>query len=143
MARVHLALHPTHTAAMTTTNRVSRPDVALSQDRRTATLTYPTGQTVTYTSDHDGGFTDAEVDRMARATPSRMTPGQRSRALRATITGREVFVHVNTGPPTWWTPRVEHTHTPQGGHRVMAGWFRAMVAVVINPATATTKGTSP
>jgi hypothetical protein len=72
-----------------------------------------------------GGFTADHIE-YARSFPfnSHLIPGQVDRARLFRIAGKPFFVHVNTGPPTWWYPRVE---LKRG--KVMVGWFRLLVAL--------------
>lgn len=55
---------------------------------------------------------------------------RRARAFRTRF--GTLFVHVNTGPPTWWLPKVKAGRRTDGTLEVMAGWLRALVAVSWN-----------
>jgi hypothetical protein len=56
-----------------------------------------------------------------------MQPGQRTRARRFVTRFGTLYVHVMTGPPTWWLPRVKR----EKGGALMAGWLRGAVAVKV------------
>lgn len=102
----------------------STPEVWLSHDRHTMKLRWPNGQTGTFESAREDGFTQAEIVRAGTVTqPSTRIPGQKDRARVLRVGNWNVYVHVNTGPPTWWFPRV----SLRGG--LMIGWYQALVAI--------------
>lgn len=99
--------------------------VRLSEDRMEMVISSESGNTATLRSARPGGFTEADVDR-ARDFPlnPRLIPGQLNRARRFHMGRRTFYVHVNTGPPTWWLPKVKIRHSG-----VMVGWLRGLVAL--------------
>lgn len=106
--------------------------VALSSDRHVITCTYPDGQKATFRSPQGVSFTDEQVARVAQYAPSTRLPGQVDRARRHLVLGHEVFVQVNTGPPTWWVPRAAVKRGDNGGGiSLMIGWYRALIAVTV------------
>lgn len=104
--------------------------VSVSEDRRTMTIRASTGKLTTLRSAAQAGFTAEQVDAAESSDSSHLLPGQINRARRFTVRGRAVFVHVNTGPPAWWLPRLE---VDDNGERieVMVGWLRALAAVTV------------
>jgi hypothetical protein len=76
-----------------------------------------------------GPFTDDDVARALTMPLPVLAPGQVNRARRFRLGGWAVYVKVNTGPPTWWLPRV---HAGDGA--VMLGWLRGLVAVAVRRA---------
>lgn len=42
------------------------------------------------------------------------------------MAGNSVIVAVNTGPPTWWLPRIKMSR-----NEAMVGWIRGLVAVSV------------
>lgn len=107
-------------------------DVILSADRRHMTVVSPDGQKrATLRSQLPDGFT-AEHEMYARVEFTFLTEPGVHNCWRKTLFGRDVFVHVNTGPPTWWWPRVllrgwKATGTTR--HRIGVGWIRGLVEV--------------
>ena len=106
----------------------------LSADRRSMRLHGGDGQVVVLHSQRPGGFTDAEVDAALRARRNAVA-GQTNRTLRATVAGRDVWLHINTGPPTWWRPRLIIGWT-DWKRELGLGWLRGLVVVAIEPAYA-------
>jgi len=90
------------------------------------------GQVVVVHSQRPGGFTDADVDAALRARRNAIA-GQTNRTRRATVAGRDVWLHVNTGPPTWWRPRIILGWT-DWKRELGLGWLRGLVVVAIEPA---------
>jgi hypothetical protein len=99
--------------------------LTLSADRMELTISQPDGHVATLRSARRHGFTDDDLDKARHylLNPHLMA-GQVDRARRFQICGRTVYVHVNTGPPTWWLPRVRVRR-----REVMLGWFRALIAL--------------
>jgi hypothetical protein len=89
------------------------------------------GQVVVMHSQRPGGFTDADVDAALRARRNTVA-GQVNRTLRATFAGRDVWLHINTGPPTWWRPRII-TGWTDWKRELGLGWLRGLVVVAIEP----------
>jgi hypothetical protein len=85
--------------------------------------------TSTYSRDHDAGpFTDADVNKalsMQPAATRTMQPGQRNTARRWVTRFGTLYLHVMTGPPTWWLPRAVR----EKDGALMAGWLRLAAAV--------------
>ena len=85
--------------------------------------------TATFSRDHDAGpFTDADVDNalsMQPAAARTMQPGQRNKARRFVTRFGTLWLHIMTGPPTWWLPRIKR----EKDSTLMAGWLRVAVAV--------------
>ena len=113
------------------------PCVELSDDHQTMTVRND-GTAVTLRSSRAGGFTEADIAPRNSRQPPRMMCGQVNRVWRFTTARRDLFMHVNTGPPTWWIPRVEMT-SKRGDRTVMVGWLRGMVAVSITTRRRRTK----
>lgn len=89
------------------------------------------GQVVVMHSQRPGGFTDADVDAALRARRNTVA-GQVNRTLRATFARRDVWLHINTGPPTWWRPRII-TGWTDWKRELGLGWLRGLVVVAIEP----------
>jgi hypothetical protein len=89
------------------------------------TITSQRGQQATLRSARPGGFSAEDIEN-ARSFKlnSRMVDGQVNRARRLSVLGRVFYLHVNTGPPTWWWPRIE-----LGRSKFMVGWFRLLIAL--------------
>lgn len=100
--------------------------VHLSTDRKELTITRD-GHTATLRSARPDGFTrDDLLAARTVALNSGMVSGQVNRTRSFKVGQLTVFVSVNTGPPTWWYPRIQIGRT-----RIMAGWLRALVAVAV------------
>lgn len=90
-------------------------------------------QTATYNRDrHAGPFTDADVDADVDlaiagqpAATKTMQPGQRNKTRRITTRSGTLYLHVMTGPPTWWLPRMVR----EEDGTLMTGWLRLAAAV--------------
>jgi hypothetical protein len=107
---------------------------ALSKDRRTLTIKRRTPAgilTSTFSrAAQTPPFTDADVENALSGVPAAsrtMQPGQRTRARRFVTRSGTLYVHVMTGPPTWWLPRVKRGKDGA----LMAGWLRGAVAVKV------------
>lgn len=110
------------------------PALVLSSDRRIAAVYSPDGRKATFESSSDTGFTDEQLTTMLAdvARPNGMVPGQRNRVRRYRFGPVQVFLHVNTGPPTWWLPRVQVSRTKDSpGVTVMTGWLHCLVAATV------------
>ena len=98
--------------------------VTLSGDRRHMTVVSPDGRrTAELRSELADGFTDEHVEYAKTSFTWITDPGVHT-TRRKLIFGHPVYLHINTGPPTWWWPRVM-----MGKGHVGAGWLRACVAV--------------
>lgn len=97
----------------------------LSDDRRTLRITYRDGRRVTLQSERPDGFTNAEALRAGEEFQAAhiLTAGQVNRTRLVRVCGWSVLLKLNTGPPTWWWPRIELRRD-----RVMVGWFQALIA---------------
>ena len=86
-------------------------------------------QTATYgRSPGTGPFTGANVDYLLseqRAVARTMLPGQRNKTRRFVTRFGTLWLHVMTGPPTWWRPRVKR----EKDGTLMVGWLRLAAAV--------------
>lgn len=83
------------------------------------------------TYENGGDFTSADVDRILRMRDVEVQAGEKRRATRHHLAGPWwAYTHVNTGPPTWWLPRVRFER-----YGVMVGWLRGLVAVVVRRET--------
>jgi len=61
-------------------------------------------------------------------------PGDRRRVRRFQTSVGTFFVHVNTGPPTWWLPRAGASYGASKGRpdevlHVRCGWLRGCIVV--------------
>lgn len=102
--------------------------VWLSSDRMEMTIT-DGDVTANLHSARLDGFTTAEVDK-AREMPlnQRLQPGQVNEAWRFNLFGRKMYIHINTGPPVWWLPRLRIRR-----REVMIGWLSGLIAVAWGP----------
>lgn len=97
--------------------------IIVSDDGRELTIISPGGQRATWRSTRTEGFSQADIA-TARLSP-RMLNGQVNRVWRVCrYGGRGVYLHVNTGPPTWWRPRIE-----LGRNKAVIGWLQVLVAL--------------
>lgn len=99
--------------------------VTVSYDRRHMEIRGPKGQIASLRSGRPAGFTDADVEHAENAFrfSDSLVKDQVNRTRRIPVGNWIVYVHVNTGPPTWWLPRVE---VRDGS--LMVGWLRGLVA---------------
>lgn len=104
------------------------PKAALSPDRTILTIEYCDGYQATFETDKPEGFTDTQVDVARRLDRTVTLPGQHDRARRITVRGHAIYLHINTGPPTWWVPRIEVTRKSTRPRSLMAGWLRGLIA---------------
>ena len=85
--------------------------------------------TTTYERLHDAApFTDVDVENVLSAQPvatRAMQPGQRNKTRRFVTRFGTLWLHVMTGPPTWWWPRLAR----EKDGALMAGWLRRGAAV--------------
>lgn len=97
----------------------------LSDDRRKLRIRYHDGRTVTLHSERPEGFTDSQALRAGNEfqRADRLVAGQVNRTRRVRIGRHAVLVKLNTGPPTWWLPRVEI-----GPNKAMLGWLQVLIA---------------
>lgn len=108
-------------------------EVTISDDGRTMTVLSPDGRRkAVLRSKRPLGFS-AEHIAIARndADFFKMNEAGVYRTRQFAPFGRTVFVHVNTGPPTWRLPRV-WIERQEGGvtrHCVGAGWLRGLIEV--------------
>lgn len=94
--------------------------------------------TATFHRDHSAGpFTDADVDYMLSEQPTgkTMRPGQRNTTRRFGTRFGTLWLHVMTGPPTWWLPRIKR----EKDSTLMVGWLRLAMAVKFELAEAGTE----
>ena len=100
--------------------------VEVSDDGREMTIRPGDGRVLTMHS--RDGFTPEQIAH-AEQTVSlpNVAEGQVNRVRRFAVGGWRFYVHVNTGPPTWWVPHVEVTR-----RSVMVGWFRGLIAVSVS-----------
>jgi hypothetical protein len=78
-----------------------------------------------------GEFFLADVTRLVGVAERTVEPGQKNLTRRRHLRGEWwVYLHVNTGPPTWWFP---HVQSERYGR--MVGWMRGLVAVVVRRET--------
>lgn len=113
------------------------PAVVVSPDRTQVTIYLPDGRRVSYEALPDRRFDDTTLELAFRnaVQASLSLQGQRNIARRFRVRQFELFTHVNTGPPTWWLPKLEITRTlDQPGVTLLTGWLRAAVAVTIQRA---------
>jgi hypothetical protein len=102
--------------------------VTVTEDRRTMTIEED-GFITTLDSRRPEGFTDADVQYAYNEyqPPCVVTAGEVRRVRRvAELPTGGLYLHVNTGPPTWWRPRTVVERTG-GGWIVGAGWYRALI----------------
>lgn len=99
--------------------------IALSGDRKEMVVSDGNGRRAKLRSARPNGFTDYDVE-VAKTWPMKhdMVPGQTDRAQKFTVRDKPFFIHINTGPPTWWRPRFEVSKSS-----VMIGWLRLLVAL--------------
>lgn len=102
----------------------------LSDDRKKLTLTTPHGNLITLWSARPDGFHQEDIDRAAfmEFDDGSKLPGQYSSTWAKTIGRWNVFLHIATGPPTWWKPVIDF-----GDPGVAVGWLRLLVAIAICP----------
>lgn len=115
-------------------DQMQTPAVTLGQDGREMTVTL--GEyTATYgRTPEQEPFSDSDIEYVRAATietvtkhrESGFTTGRKSVNRVRLPGGWQVWVHVNTGPPTWWLPRVSLRR------RFMVGWLRGLVAVRVD-----------
>ncbi|MDO2394783.1 hypothetical protein QRB38_13280 [Mycobacterium avium subsp. hominissuis] len=99
--------------------------ISVSDDRRELTIESEQGHRAVYRSARPDGFTEADLVAAHAVAFSARISGQVNRSRQLRVGPWVVDMHVNTGPPTWWRPRMEI-----GADRVLAGWLRMLVAVV-------------
>lgn len=106
--------------------------IALSDDGREATVTSPDhpGWIVHLRSQRPDGFRFEDlVTARTWQPPENLVPGQRNHVRRREVGPFVVYLHLLTGPPTWWLPLVS---LKRGVRRqVMVGWLRCAVAVAV------------
>lgn len=106
--------------------------VELSDDRSVMTIRVDDIRMVTFRTKDEGGFTDKAVQ-MARdfdySNAAEVQPGQRRVSRLKRLFGTPVYIHIHTGPPTWWLPRAEVSIRKR---RFMVGWLRGLVAVAVD-----------
>ena len=105
--------------------------VTVSYDRRHMEIRGPKGQLATLRSGRPSGFTDADVERAESVFrfSETLTKEQVNRTHRIPLGNRAVYIHVNTGPPTWWLPRMDWRDGS-----LMVGWLRGLVALSVKRA---------
>ena len=98
--------------------------ILVSEDRRELTIVSPRGHRAVYRSARPHGFTDADVGAARTVDFSTRIRGQVNRAREVQFGAWLVCAPVNTGPPTWWRPRIE-----VGPGAVSVGWLRLLGAL--------------
>lgn len=113
----------------------SKPNrVVVSEDGRTAVVTNPDhpGWKMQIRSRRPEGFQPQDLwnaqDTEQRAV---MEPGQKTVSRRKVVGPWVVYVHLLTGPPTWWLPLVSFKR-PGGQRRLLVGWLRGAVAIAVS-----------
>ena len=105
--------------------QLSNGGMTLTVERHTAAGTLLT----TFERERGAGpFTAADVAYVLSEIPAAartIQPGQRNTAHRFTTGFGVLWLHVMTGPPAWWLPRLKH----EKDGTCMAGWLRLAVAV--------------
>ena len=113
------------------------PAVVVSPDRTQVAIYLPDGRKVSYEAMPGQHFDDTTLELAFRnaVRASLRLQGQRNIARRIRFHQFEVFTHVNTGPPTWWLPKLQLARTlDEPGVTLLTGWLRAAVAVTIQRA---------
>lgn len=98
--------------------------IVVSEDRRELTIVSARGHRAVYRSARPHGFTDEDVAAARTVAFSTRIRGQINRTREVQIGDWLVCAHVNTGPPTWWRPRIE-----VGAGTVSVGWMRLLGAL--------------
>lgn len=100
----------------------------LSDDRMWLTIYADNGMKATMRSSRPEGFVQEDLDKALHFEfKTTLEPGQLDHATLHHFLGRPFLVHVNTGPPTWWWPRI-YIHR----NKVAAGWLRVMYGLSWN-----------
>lgn len=102
----------------------------MSADRMTLTVRRRLPQGVhiaTYHRRRDAGpFTDADVENiLGSPAPAQMQPGQHNSTRRLATRYGTLWIHVMTGAPTWWLPRLRR----EKDGTTVAGWLRLALGV--------------
>jgi hypothetical protein len=101
--------------------------LALSDDRMELTISDGTGRRTTLRSARPNGFTAADLGNACNYQFSKtLVCGQINRARKFSVIGRAIYVHIGTGPPTWWLPRARI-----GKRELMLGWLQVMLAASV------------
>jgi hypothetical protein len=98
--------------------------VEVSDDRMTMVIRGARGERAELHSALPTGFTDDHLW-AAQDYTFVAKPGSKHWGWLKQIGGCELYLHAETGPPTWWLPRVDVRR------RFMVGWLRLMIAVKI------------
>lgn len=94
--------------------------ITLSDDRKTMVITDGRLR-ADVQSKRPEGFTESDIRKAEKYVFSQtLVEGQVNRAR---IFG-PLIVMVNTGPPTWWRPRVELKN-----RAIMVGWLRGLIVI--------------
>lgn len=104
-------------------------NVIVSDDGREMIVTTPHGTIVTLRSEHESGFTAEQIERAREYDFPKLISGENRRSWKFRVAGKSVIVAVNTGPPTWWLPRIKVSR-----NEAMVGWIRGLVAVSVKNA---------
>lgn len=96
------------------------------------TVQLPGGVLTTTLSDFQDGPPDEATIQSVGASIARQAAARATTSTtvrRKTLPGGwDLWVHVNTGPPTWWLPRIK----PEK-YGLMVGWLRGLVAIAVRP----------
>jgi hypothetical protein len=98
--------------------------LTLSDDRKVLTITDGRTTATLHSARPEGFIADDLLRAETMPLNTSMVEGQVNTARRIKAFGRTWYVAVNTGPPTWWLPKVRITH-----REVMVGWLRGLVAL--------------
>jgi hypothetical protein len=100
-------------------------DIQLSDDRMRMTISGPDGQMANLRSARPGGFNDEDLENAKTfQLKTTLIQGQIDRTYLYPFAGKKFLLQINTGPPTWWLPRLG---IKRGG--VMVGWLRGLIAL--------------
>lgn len=110
--------------------------IEVSDDGRTLTIEFVSpnhgaGTLVARREDDAPDWTPPDIDKAIKYllhADRTMLAGEKRRIRRYPLPGGyTLWVHVNTGPPTWWAPRVFRT----SDGALVTGWLRALIAVKV------------
>lgn len=108
---------------------MSTNNVIVSGDGREMRVTTPHGSSVMLHSARESGFTDEEIERASEYKFPKLISGENRRSWKFRVAGKSIIAAVNTGPPTWWLPRIKVSR-----NEAMVGWIRGLVAVSVKNA---------
>lgn len=104
-------------------------EFTLSADGRTLTGQFATREgtrvaTLRWATPELAAQNRAIAEAAMRETVIRQPPGDKRRTRRWQVGPYAIYVHVNTGPPTWWKPRLIREPGTLG-----VGWLRLLTVV--------------